>query len=218
MQAAKYKMHSEASSLDALKDDINYEPPFIDDQFSIEMFKTECDIVGLESSILTMIYEGYKSKEISCVLDTQVNIEKIIVKWKFTSMDNVEGKIDLISIFPDCNVSAWSTFSFNINLEKKEDNCVKCTYSIKNISNIDRSKMKLFVYLYQNYGDDNYLYNATIRESILYDGSLSININELKVKETFSYDINVYPLTDETIWTTCLLVDKENKNIYMCPI
>ena len=164
------------------------------------------------------ICEGYKSKEISCVLDTQVNIEKIIVKWKFTSMDNVEGKIDLVSIFPDCNVSAWSTFSFNINVEKKEDNCVKCTYSIKNISNIDRSKMKLFLYLYQNYGDDNYLYNATIRESILYDGSLSINIDELKVKETYSYDINVYPLTDETIWTTCLLVDKENKNIYMCPI
>lgn len=87
MQAAKYKMYSEASSLDALKDDINYEPPFIDDQFSIEMFKTECDIVGLESSILTMIYEGYKSKEIISKLN--------LTKDLFNSvMDIIKSKIN----------------------------------------------------------------------------------------------------------------------------
>ena len=87
MQTAKYKMHSEASSLDALKDDINYEPPFIDDQFSIEMFKTECDIVGLESSILTMIYEGYKSKEIISKLN--------LTKDLFNSvMDIIKSKIN----------------------------------------------------------------------------------------------------------------------------
>lgn len=87
MQAAKYKMHSEATSLDALKDDINYEPPFIDDQFSIEMFKTECDIVGLESSILTMIYEGYKSKEIISKLN--------LTKDLFNSvMDIIKSKIN----------------------------------------------------------------------------------------------------------------------------
>ncbi len=51
------------------------------------MFKTECDIVGLESSILTMIYEGYKSKEIISKLN--------LTKDLFNSvMDIIKFKIN----------------------------------------------------------------------------------------------------------------------------
>ena len=73
------------------------------------------------------ICEGYKSKEISCVLDTKTNLKSIIVKWTFTDMNNCEGKIDLLNIFPDCTVEAWKTFSFSINVKKNDENCVKCT-------------------------------------------------------------------------------------------
>lgn len=179
----------------------------------ITIVNTEKDTILKED-----ICEGYKSKEISCVLDTKTNLDKIIIKWTFTDMDNCEGKIDLLNIFPDCTVEAWKTFSFAINVEKKDDNSIKCTYKVKNISNLDRHGMKMYLYLYQNYGDDNYLYNATIRDTVLYDGSLSANVNELKCGESFAYDINVYPLEGESISTTCLLVDKENKYIYMCPL
>ena len=51
------------------------------------MFKSECDIVGLESSILTMIYEGYKSKEIISKLN--------LTKDLFNSvMDIIKSKIN----------------------------------------------------------------------------------------------------------------------------
>ena len=164
------------------------------------------------------ICEGYKSKEISCVLDTKTNLKSIIVKWTFIDIDNCEGKIDLLNIFPDCTVEAWKTFSFSINVKKNDEKCVKCTYKVKNISNLDRQGMKMYIYLYQIYGDDNYLYNATIRDTVLYDGTLAVDVNELKCGDSFSYDMNVYPLEGESISTTCLLVDKENKYIYMCPL
>lgn len=87
MQAGKYKMFSEATSLDELKENINYEPTYNDDSFNIEMFKTECDIVGLESNILTMIYEGYKSKEII----SKLNLTKDLFN---TMMDIIKSKIN----------------------------------------------------------------------------------------------------------------------------
>lgn len=81
MQMGKYKINAEAASLDLMKEDTNYEPTYNDDHFSIEMFKTECDILGLESNILTMIYEGYKSKEIISKLN--------LTKELFNDMMNI---------------------------------------------------------------------------------------------------------------------------------
>lgn len=64
MQSLKYKMNAEAYSLESMKEDINYEPSVTGIPFDINEFNNECHLVDKEVLMVSMIYEGYKQREI----------------------------------------------------------------------------------------------------------------------------------------------------------
>lgn len=64
MQTQKYKINSEAASLDKLKEDVNFQPAAEVDNFNIELFYYECKLIGIELKIVALINEGYRKTEI----------------------------------------------------------------------------------------------------------------------------------------------------------
>lgn len=64
MQSGKYKINSEAYSLEKLNEDVNYQPVYREDDFSIEMFNKECRLVKMEANLVNLIYQGYNRNEI----------------------------------------------------------------------------------------------------------------------------------------------------------
>jgi hypothetical protein len=76
--------------------------------------------------------------------------------------------------------------------------------------------MKLYIYLYQIY-EENIIYNSQLKDSIFYDGTLcsSYDLNE---HEAIDFNVKVFPLINEEVSTTCLIVDEHSEIIYMSPV
>ena len=63
----------------------------------------------------------------------------------------------------------------------------------------------------------HFIYNNSLSEKLFIEGCLSLNINKLESNEVFNYEINLYPLLKEEFNVTCILLDKEKKEVYFCP-
>jgi len=55
-------------------------------------------------------------------------------------------------------------------------------------------------------------------EDILYEGSLFYKIPHLIIDDTMKFDLNLIIPINEEIYSTCLLIDDENKMIYLSPV
>ena len=64
MQTGKYKINSEALSIEGLKEDAGFEPSINEMPFNLELFEYECKLAGMEITIIELINAGYKQKEI----------------------------------------------------------------------------------------------------------------------------------------------------------
>ncbi len=78
--------------------------------------------------------------------------------------------------------------------------------------------MKFYVYLYQVIDEDNIIFNNQLLDDLCYEGSLSYTIKTLSINENIKFNLKVFPTKYEYISTTCLIVDQENKMVYMSPI
>lgn len=64
LETKKEQLNSCADSIEKMKEEVNYEPSYEQDDFSLDMFIYDSKLQGLEVSLLTLIYEGYKKTEI----------------------------------------------------------------------------------------------------------------------------------------------------------
>ena len=87
MQSLKYKMNAEAYSLESMKEDINYEPSVTGMPFDINTFNSECHLVDKEILMVSMIYEGYKQREIVKQLKLDMTTYELLLR-------NIREKIE----------------------------------------------------------------------------------------------------------------------------
>ena len=180
-----------------------------------------------DEDIQRAIVEGTKSKEISTEIRADSSLKDVIIDWKLIDLYNCTGKILLSDIIPYYNVNMWRKFSFIITSQKIEnlddDNNIsfyKCFFNIRNNQKLAHSGLKFQIYIYQNLSnnmDDNFIYNNALDDKIFVEGCLSLNINKIESNESFNYEINIYPLVKEEFNITCILLDKEKKEVYFCP-
>ena len=200
--------------------------------FLIEnIHESHLDIVvhddSINQNILQATIDGNKSKEISTEIRADSNLKDICILWQLTDLYNCKGKIVLSDIIPYYNVNMWRKFSFNLKYEKIKDELddngieyFKCYFNIKNNQKATHSGLKFQIYVYQNLSnnqEDNYIYNNLLEDKMYFEGCLSLNINKLESNEIFNYEINLYPLINEEFNVTCILLDKEKKEVYFCP-
>ena len=195
---------------------------FILDNYHESKFKFEIMNKETNEIVKEDICDGYKSKEISFKIPSELNINKLKLKWMFTEMEQCIGEIEMSSIFNNYNVTLWTMFEFDINVSDVYDGDVvigkKCMYTVINKSDERKEGLKLYVYLYQKFGNGKFMFNHKLKENILYDGALNLNIPVMEGNGKFEYDVNVFPMKNDEIKTSCLVLDKDNKCVYMCPI
>lgn len=68
MQTGKYKINSEAASLEKMQEDVNYEPSTSIDEFSLNLFYSDCKFANIEAMMVELIYQGYNKCEIKARL------------------------------------------------------------------------------------------------------------------------------------------------------
>ena len=171
--------------------------------------------------------DGNKSKEISTEIRADSTLKDICLEWKLTDLYNCKGKIVLSDIIPYYNVNMWRKFSFSLKFDKITDKtnetnlgCYVCYFHIKNNQKVAHSGLKFQIYIYQslsNNQEENFIYNNLLGDKLFIEGCLSLNINKIESNESFNYEIILYPLIKEEFNVTCLLLDKEKKEVYFCP-
>lgn len=68
------------------------------------------------------------------------------------------------------------------------------------------------------YDDDNIVFNNQLSDDVCYEGSLFYQMKEFREFETRNFNLKLYPVENEHLSTTCLVVDQNNHSIYMSPI
>ena len=169
------------------------------------------------------VIDGQKAKELSTLIRTDSSLKDICLKWKLTDLYNCEGKIILNDLIPYYNIIMWKKFSFylrKIQREKSGIKYFKCFFSIRNNQKVAHEGLKFQIYIYQSLSGDeenNFIYNKLLEDKLFVDGCLSLNINKMEPKEEFKYEISLFPLKKEDFYVTCLLLDKDKKEVYFCP-
>ena len=101
--------------------------------------------------------DGFKFKEISCVVNSKVNYDNVILRWVFSGLEHISGKIELKQIYSDLIFSLINPFNFEIKYQilndKLQNQYVNCEYIIKNNKNKIVKNLKIMIYLYQNIDD-----------------------------------------------------------------
>ena len=169
--------------------------------------------------------DGFKFKEISCVVNSKINFDKIILRWIFTDLENINGKIHLNQIYSDLIYSLFNPFSFQINFnvltDQFDNKFIQCFYIIKNNKNKSEKDLKLIIYLYQKIEErdegENYIFNNELKDNVFIEGNLNVDIDKIDSNDFFNYDIKIYPIKNLNLFTTLFIIDKKNKNIFLCP-
>lgn len=73
MQRGKYKINSEAYSLEKMAEDINYQPSVKMDVFIEEDFYRTCELRNIEIALVQLLNQGYKRREIARELNIKIN-------------------------------------------------------------------------------------------------------------------------------------------------
>ena len=178
-----------------------------------------------EEIIQNEIIDGMKAKEISTEIIADSNLKNIVLKWNLIDLYNCEGKILLSDIIPYYDINMWKKFSFFLNCVKFKDennlNCYKCFFRIKNNQKLNHNNLKFQIYIYQTLSNNElqpYIYNRYLENKLFIEGSLSYNIDTLESEKEFNHFIKLFPLDKEEFNISCILLDKEKKEVYFSPV
>jgi hypothetical protein len=95
---------------------------------------------------------------------------------------------------------------------------ISIDYKLINNSEWKFKNLKFYIYLYQVYDEENIIFNNQLSDEICYEGSLFYPIRDFKGSEAVTYNLKLFPIPNEHISTTCLVVDQQNQTVYMSPI
>jgi hypothetical protein len=90
------------------------------------------------------------------------------------------------------------------------------SYKVKNLTKNDLLNLKFYIYLYQ-LNEENIVFNHFLHSDIYYEGALSHEIQQMNSKSEIKFNIKLFPNEGEDIFTTCLLMDNENRILYISP-
>ena len=119
----------------------------------------------------------------------------------------------------------FNPFSFQINFnvltDQFDNKFIQCFYIIKNNKNKSEKDLKLIIYLYQKIEErdegENYIFNNELKDNVFIEGNLNVDIDKIDSNDFFNYDIKIYPIKNLNLFTTLFIIDKKNKNIFLCP-
>ena len=147
------------------------------------------------------------------------------LEWEFQNRNNVKGRIDLSQIFKEFSFKFTNSvlivikqIKFEIAAEYIKINnlgYISVDYKIKNNTDKNFKDLKIYIYLYQII-DENMIYNNFLKDDIFYEGSL-YDIIKLDGNESYNMNIKIFPLDNEEVSTTLLVIDSQSHIIYMSP-
>ena len=183
------------------------------------LIKDENNILKQES-----INDEY-SKEISFDININTKLSNVNIFWECANgIMNVKGNMNIYDIFPILknNLKEENYFQFSLDVKKNNDqgcgdemNIFDITYSVKNTSDKKFNDLKLFCYVYQNINESEF----SLNDELFYEGSLISSKNVLEPNESLMNRIILYLEKKYLNYaTTFLLINPENKTVYMSPI
>ena len=165
------------------------------------------------------------SKEISFDININTKLSNVNIFWECANgIMNVKGNMNIYDIFPILknNLKEENYFQFSLDVKKNNDegcgdemNIFDITYSVKNTSDKKFSDVKLFCYIYQNINESEF----SLNDELFYEGSLISSKNVIEPNESLMNRIVLYLEKKYLNYaTTFLLINPENKTVYMSPI
>ena len=166
------------------------------------------------------------SKEIEFDINSGSILNNIKIEWQCDTglNNNLKGAMNIGDIFPNLknNLLDENYFEFFLDINKINNeecgddiNIFEINYRVKNNSDKIFNKLKLMCYIYQNVTDGDIMLN----DDLFYEGSLISFIDNLKQNETLNNKIVLYlDKKYDNYCTTFLLINPDNKTVYMSPI
>ena len=166
------------------------------------------------------------SKEIEFDINSGSILNNIKIEWQCDTglNNNLKGAMNIGDIFPNLknNLLDENYFEFLLDINKINNeecgddiNIFEINYRVKNNSVKIFNKLKLMCYIYQNVTDGDIMLN----DDLFYEGSLISFIDNLKQNETLNNKIVLYlDKKYDNYCTTFLLINPDNKTVYMSPI
>ena len=166
------------------------------------------------------------SKEIEFDINSGSILNNIKIEWQCDTglNNNLKGAMNIGDIFPNLknNLLDENYFEFFLDINKINNeecgddiNIFEINYRVKNNSDKIFNKLKLMCYIYQNVTDGDIMLN----DDLFYEGSLISFIDNLKQNETLNNKIVLYlDKKYNNYCTTFLLINPDNKTVYMSPI
>ena len=166
------------------------------------------------------------SKEIEFDINIGSILNNIKIEWQCDTglNNNLKGAMNIGDIFPNLknNLLDENYFEFFLDINKINNeecgddiNIFEINYRVKNNSDKIFNKLKLMCYIYQNVTDGDIMLN----DDLFYEGSLISFIDNLKQNETLNNKIVLYlDKKYDNYCTTFLLINPDNKTVYMSPI
>ena len=165
------------------------------------------------------------SKEIEFDINSGSILNNIKIEWQCDTglNNNLKGAMNIGDIFPNLknNLLDENYFIYFLDINKINNeecgddiNIFEINYRVKNNSNKIFNKLKLMCYIYQNVTDGDIMLN----DDLFYEGSLISFIDNLKQNETLNNKIVLYlDKKYDNYCTTFLLINPDNKTVYMSP-
>ena len=168
------------------------------------------------------------SKEIEFDINSGSILNNIKIEWQCDTglNNNLKGAMamNIGDIFPNLknNLLDENYFEFFLDINKINNeecgddiNIFEINYRVKNNSDKIFNKLKLMCYIYQNVTDGDIMLN----DDLFYEGSLISFIDNLKQNEILNNKIVLYlDKKYDNYCTTFLLINPDNKTVYMSPI
>ena len=166
------------------------------------------------------------SKEIEFDINSGSILNNIKIEWQCDTglNNNLKGAMNIGDIFPNLknNLLDENYFEYFLDINKINNeecgddiNIFEINYRVKNNSDKIFNKLKLMCYIYQNVTDGDIMLN----DDLFYEGSLISFIDNLKQNETLNNKIVLYlDKKYDNYCTTFLLINPDNKTVYMSPI
>ena len=98
-------------------------------------------------------------------------------------------------------------------MENNDLDYYNISYKIRNLSKKNLKNLIFYIYLYQ-INEENIIFNNFLQEDIFYEGALSHEIFQMDSESEIKFNVKLYPNEEEDIFSTCLLIDNENRVIF----
>ena len=160
--------------------------------------------------------------QIPLLIDNSIELSDLIIYWNILTNKKINGKFILIDAFHNYDnlLTIDKVLEMIISINKiinSEIKYNKIKYSCINNTNSEKNYLKLYIYIYEINKNQFITSDFIPDDELFYEGTLISKVKKLKVNESFSNTIKLYNVLKKEVRTTFLIIDNENKIIYLSP-